>query len=126
MVPLTLFYHRTDLDMYRMRRLVLGLMVYSHLVTELLYIEPTDYPSTGIDIQTKIDEHRIVGPTGGEVGITLVYYNFHMKTSNNGDGSIGHQQFVNESGGDTSITTTLSQGVEGLDVDTHLHRKWCC
>ena len=34
-------------------------------------IEP-DYPSSSIDIQTKVDEFRIVGPTSGEVGITSV------------------------------------------------------
>ena len=29
-------------------------------------------PSSGLDIQPKIDEFRIVGPTGGGVGITTI------------------------------------------------------
>ena len=32
-------------------------------------IEP-DYPSSGVDIQPKIDEYRIVGSTVGRVGIS--------------------------------------------------------
>ena len=35
-------------------------------------IEP-DYPSTAIDIQTKVDEYRIVGSRGASVGISSVY-----------------------------------------------------
>ena len=34
-------------------------------------IEP-DYPDSAVDIQTKVDEFRIVGPTSGEVGITSI------------------------------------------------------
>ena len=61
-------------------------------------IEP-DYPSSSIDIQTKVDEHRIVGPTGGEVGITSI---------KSGDGSTST----------AIVTATLTTGVNGLDVDT--------
>ena len=61
-------------------------------------IEP-DYPNSAIDIQTKVDEHRIVGPTGGEVGITSI---------KSGDGSTST----------AIVTATLSTGVNGLDVDT--------
>ena len=83
---------RTDLDMYYEK---VGLAYGS---ASGRAIEP-DYPSSAIDIQTKIDEHRIVGPTGGEVGITSVKA---------GDGSTAT----------AIVTATLSQGVEGLDVDT--------
>ena len=34
-------------------------------------IEP-DYPSSGLDIQPKIDEYRIVGSTGQSVGISSI------------------------------------------------------
>jgi len=59
-----------------------------------------DYPSV-IDIESKIDEYRIVGSRGEEVGISSIRA---------GDG-VG--------GGDrTEITVTLAQEVTGLDVDT--------
>ena len=56
---------RTDLDMYYEK---VGLAYGPSSGRE---IEP-DYPSTGLDIQPKIDEFRIVGPTGGVVGISSI------------------------------------------------------
>mgnify|MGYP007000419473 len=61
-------------------------------------IEP-DYPSTSIDIQTKIDEYRIVGSTGASVGITSIFA---------GDGTTTS----------TTVTVTLESAITGLDVDT--------
>jgi len=61
-------------------------------------IEP-DYPSSGLDIQPKIDEFRIVGPKSGAIGITSIKA---------GDGSTPT----------TDITVTLSEALFGLDVDT--------
>jgi hypothetical protein len=61
-------------------------------------IEP-DYPSSSIDIQTKIDEYRIVGPTGGSVGITSI------KAGNGVTAT-------------TTVTVTTDSAVDGLDVDT--------
>ena len=69
------------------------------MVLHLVEIIEPDYPDSTIDIQTKVDEFRIVGPTSGEVGITSIKA---------GDGSTAT----------AIVTTTLSQGVEGLDVDT--------
>ena len=51
---------RTDLDMYYEK---VGL-AYGQASGR--QISP-DYPSAGIDIQPKIDEYRIVGPTGGSI-----------------------------------------------------------
>ena len=61
-------------------------------------IEP-DYPSTGLDIQPKIDEYRIVGSTGASVGISSIRA---------GDGVTAT----------TTITVTTASAIEGLDVDT--------
>ena len=83
---------RTDLDMYYEK---IGL-AYGEASGRT--IEP-DYPSSGLDIQPKIDEYRIVGPTSGEVGITSI-------RAGNG---------VNSS---TVITVTTESEIEGLDVDT--------
>ena len=83
---------RTDLDMYYEK---VGL---SYGSASGRAIEP-DYPSGLIDIQTKVDEFRIVGPTGGEVGITSIKA---------GDGSTST----------AIVTATVVGGVEGLDVDT--------
>ena len=83
---------RTDLDMYYEK---VGL-VYG--VTSGRQIEP-DYPSTGLDIQAKIDEYRIVGPTAGSVGISSIKA---------GDGSTST----------TIITVTTSSALTGADVDT--------
>ena len=83
---------RTDLDMYYEK---VGLAYGPASGRE---IRP-DYPNAGVDIQAKIDEYRIVGPTSGEVGITSIKA---------GDGSTTG----------TVITTTLSSGIQGLNVDT--------
>ena len=83
---------RTDLDMYYEK---VGL---AYGQSSGRAIEP-DYPSSGLDIQPKIDEYRIVGPTGGEVGITSIRA---------GDGVTA----------DTTITVTTASTVSGLDVDT--------
>jgi hypothetical protein len=83
---------RTDLDMYYEK---VGLVYGPSSGRE---IEP-DYPSAALDIQPKIDEFRIVGPTGGEVGITSIKA---------GDG-------VTSS---SVITVTLTDTIAGLDVDT--------
>jgi len=83
---------RTDLDMYYEK---VGL---AYGQSSGRAIEP-DYPSSSIDIQPKIDEYRIVGPTGGSVGITSI-------KSGNG---------VTPT---TTITVTTSSAVDGLDVDT--------
>ena len=83
---------RTDLDMYYEK---IGLAYGSSSGRS---IEP-DYPSSGLDIQPKIDEFRIVGPTSGSVGITSIKA---------GDGVTSSE----------TITVTLSEGLSGLSVDT--------
>ena len=83
---------RTDLDMYYEK---VGL-VYGQSSGRT--IEP-DYPSTGLDIQPKIDEYRIVGSTGASVGISSIRA---------GDGVTAT----------TTITVTTASAIEGLDVDT--------
>jgi len=83
---------RTDLDMYYEK---VGL-VYGQSSGRA--IEP-DYPSSGLDIQPKIDEFRIVGSTGASIGISS------LKA---GDGVTAT----------TNITVTTVSAVDGLDVDT--------
>ena len=86
---------RTDLDMYYEK---VGL-VYGQASGR--QISP-DFPSSGLDIQPKIDEYRIVGPTGGEVLITNIIA---------GDGTTPT----------TDITVTLEANnpiTSGLEVDT--------
>ena len=83
---------RTDLQMYYEK---VGL-VYGQSSGRA--IEP-DYPSSGIDIQPKIDEYRIVGSTGKSVGISSIKA---------GDGVTAT----------TTITVTTSSAVDGLQVDT--------
>lgn len=83
---------RTDLDMYYEK---VGL-VYG--VTSGRQIEP-DYPSTGLDIQAKIDEFRITGPKTGSVGISSIKA---------GDGATGSNV----------ITVTTTSALSGVDVDT--------
>ena len=56
---------RTDLDMYYEK---VG-RVYGQASGRS--ISP-DYPSSGLDIQPKIDEYRIVGPTEGSIGISTI------------------------------------------------------
>ena len=82
----------TDLDMYYQK---VGL-VYGQSSGRA--IEP-DYPSSGLDIQPKIDEFRIVGSTGESVGISSIKA---------GDGVTAT----------TTITVTTTTAVPGLDVDT--------
>ena len=53
-----------------------------------------DYPSAGLDIQPKIDEFRIVGPTGGSLEIDTI------------------------SAAGTEVTVTLKTDASGLEVDT--------
>ena len=84
--------YRTDLEMYYEK---VGLAYGPSSGRE---IEP-DYPSSGVDIQPKIDEYRIVGPRGGEVGISSIKA---------GDGAISS----------TTITVTLTKELSGLDVNT--------
>jgi hypothetical protein len=83
---------RTDLEMYYEK---VGLVYGPSSGRE---IEP-DYPSSGLDIQPKIDEYRIVGPTGGSVGITSIRA---------GDGVTAT----------STITVTIESPLAGLDVDT--------
>lgn len=83
---------RTDLDMYYEK---VGL---AYGPSSGRQIEP-DYPSSSIDIQPKVDEYRIVGPTGGSVGITSIKA---------GDGVTAT----------TTITVTIDSPLAGLDVDT--------
>ena len=83
---------RTDLDMYYEK---VGLVYGTASGRE---IQP-DYPSTGLDIQPKVDEFRIVGSTGESVGITSI-------KAGNGIAAT------------PMITVTTSSVVAGLDVDT--------
>jgi len=83
---------RTDLDMYYEK---VGIVYGPSSGRE---IQP-DYPSSNLDIQPKIDEYRIVGPTGGSVGISSIKA---------GDGTISSN----------TITVDLDQELNGLSVDT--------
>ena len=78
---------RTDLDMYYEK---VGL-VYGQ--SSGRQISP-DYPSTAVDIQPKIDEYRIVGPTGGSIDIDSI------------------------SSSATTVTVNLKTEATGLEVDT--------
>ena len=82
---------RTDLDMYYEK---VGL-AYGQASGR--QIQP-DYPSSGLDIQPKIGEYRIVGPTGGSIGITSIRA---------GNGVTP-----------TTIITATLDSLTGLDVDT--------
>jgi hypothetical protein len=83
---------RTDLDMYYEK---IGL-AYGQASGR--GIEP-DYPSSGLDIQPKIDEFRIVGSIGETTGISSIRA---------GDGTTSSK----------IITVTTTTPVPGLDVDT--------
>ena len=85
---------RTDLDMYYEK---VGLVYGPDSGREIT----PNYPSADVDIQPKIDEYRIVGPTAGEVGITSIKA---------GDGVVTG----------TTITVDLTEGLSGLDVDTRV------
>tara|TARA_Y100000356_G_scaffold72567_1_gene59839 strand:+ start:327 stop:6194 length:5868 start_codon:yes stop_codon:yes gene_type:complete len=89
---LSLSVSRTDLDMYYEK---VGIAYGPSSGRE---IEP-DFPSSSLDIQPKIDEFRIVGPTGGEVGISSIKA---------GDGSTSS----------TVVTVTTSETFANLAVDT--------
>ena len=82
---------RTDLEMYYEK---VGIAYGPSSGRE---IEP-DYPSTSLDIQPKIDEYRIVGSRGTEVGITSIKA---------GDGSTAT----------TTITVTLDEAATQFDRD---------
>jgi len=86
---LTFYSSRTDLDMYYEK---VGLLYGSKSGRE---ISP-DYPSTGVDIQTKIDEYRIVAPLSGRAGIST----------------------ITSSG--TTVTVTLTDEIDGINVDTNV------
>jgi len=83
---------RTDLDMYYEK---IGLAYGQASGRD---ISP-DYPSAAIDIQTNVNEYRIVGSTGASVGISSIKA---------GDGSVSS----------TEITVTTDKVLPGLDTDT--------
>jgi hypothetical protein len=83
---------RTDLEMYYEK---VGL---AYGQSSGRAIQP-DYPSSGLDIQPKIDEFRIVGSTGESTGISSIRA---------GNGIISTK----------IITVTTNNAVPGLDVDT--------
>jgi len=85
-------FDRTDLAMYYEK---VGL-VYG--TSSGRAIEP-DYPSSGLDIQPKIDEYRIVGSQGKTVGISSIF---------SGDSVISN----------TTITVSTTSPVPELQVDT--------
>jgi len=84
---------RTDLEMYYEK---VGL---AYGPSSGRQISPDYPPSSQVDIQPKIDEYRIVGSTGEQVGISSIKSGNGVVTS-------------------TDITVTLNSPVEGLDVDT--------
>ena len=84
---------RTDLEMYYEK---VGL---AYGPSSGRSISPDYPPSSQVDIQPKVDEYRIVGSTGEEVGITSIKAGDGVNTSN-------------------EITVSLSGDVPGLDVDT--------
>ena len=90
--PSGLSYNRTDLDMYYEK---IGI---AYGQSSGRPIDP-DYPASGVDIEPKIDEYRIVGSRGKEVGITSI---------RSGDG-------VTSS---TTITVTLAEDAVDFDTDT--------
>lgn len=83
---------RTDLDIYYNK---IGLLYGPSSGRDVT----PDYPSTTIDIQAKVDEYRIVGSKGQDVGITSIRA---------GNGSLSS----------TLITVNISEPVNGIDVDT--------
>ena len=85
-------FDRTDLQMYYEK---VGL-VYG--ASSGRAIEP-DYPSSGLDIQPKIDEYRIVGSQGKTVGISSIF---------SGDSVIAN----------TTVTVSTNTPVPELQVDT--------
>ena len=98
-------YNRTDLEMYYEK---VGL---AYGPSSGRSIEP-DFPSSGLDIEAKVDEYRIVGPQAGNVGITSIRA---------GDGATAT----------TTITVELGNnpqgeaGLEGLNTDTSFQVNDC-
>ena len=84
---------RTDLEIYYQK---IGLAYGDSTNREI----PNDYPGI-VDIEPKVDEYRIVGSTGAEVGISSI---------SAGDGFGG--------GDRTLITVTFNSNLDGLAVDT--------
>ena len=98
-------FDRTDLDMYYEK---VGL---AYGPASGRTIEP-DFPSSSIDIQSKIDEFRIVGPKSGSVGISTIKA---------GDGVTGTKVItVNLGSGPGNV-----QGITGLQVDTMFQVNDC-
>ena len=88
----TYYTPRTDLDVYYQK---VGL---AYGPASGRNVQP-DYPSSGLDIQPKIDEYRIIGPKSGEVNISKI---------TSGDGTTPSD----------TITVDIATGLAGLDVDT--------
>jgi len=85
---------RTDLDMYYEK---VGI-AYGNASGR--NISP-DYPSSGVDIQPRIDEFRIVGPTDGTAGISSIKA---------GNGNVAT----------TTINVKTSDPIFGLNIDTNV------
>jgi hypothetical protein len=85
---------RTDLDMYYEK---IGI---AYGPASGRPIEP-DYPNSGVDIEPKIDEFRIVGPVSGSVGINSI------KSGNGVTPSV-------------NVNVKTSEGIRGLNVDTNV------
>lgn len=83
---------RTDLDLYYQK---IGLAYGPSSGREI----GNDYPSANIDVSPKIDEFRIVGSKGQNVGITSIRA---------GNGAVSS----------TTITVDIEESIPGLDVDT--------
>ena len=91
-------FERTDLEMYYEK---VGL---AYGTASGRSIEP-DFPSSGLDIQAKVDEFRIVGPKGGSVGISTIEA---------GDGVTATKTITVKLGAGANNV----QGIDGLQVDT--------
>lgn len=83
---------RTDLDMYYEKISIAYGSSSGRPITP-------EYPASGIDIQAKVDEYRIVGPVSGSVGISTII---------SGDGLTSSDV----------VTVSLSEGIAGLNADT--------
>ena len=89
---LEFFVEKTDLDLYYQK---VG-DVYGSTSGREIEPETVDVP---LDIETKVDEYRIVGSRGDEVGISSIRAGDGVTSSN-------------------VITVTLAEALDGLDVDT--------
>ena len=86
-------FDRTDLDMYYEK---VGIVYGQNAGREI----PNDYPPSDIvDIEPVIDEYRIVGPKGDEVGIASI---------RSGNGTLSS----------TLVTVTTSEPLDGISVNT--------